>query len=406
MKVDARPHMVRNGEAAVPLRRLELGGQAIKEDFLQNLLDRNPSILPVSKFSESFGPLVSLGREIMGIDNLFVSPTGRLTVVETKLWRNPQATRHVLAQILDYANRLSSLSFEDLEQRCMSANQSAVTESSGVYSRVSSSFPDEVPGESEFIDRVQKGLTNGRFLLMIVGDGIREGLEGVLGALHHQSRLHFTFGLVELKLYEASAEGDLLVLPSMVAHSTEIERAVVTIRGARPDQVDVTVSDDPGQQAPRLTESEFLEGIKDPDTRLFGERVFQWARERGWIEITKRGDSASIRTPYPETTAGLILLRLYKSGRVLTTPPRLRRVLRRIGVGEAEVIEFAQEIDRLIPEIQINLESEQVAGSVSASQLLPHLDELLRLYEKTIERLNAIDDGIESTANSINDDDL
>jgi hypothetical protein len=396
--------MVRNGEAAAPLRRLELGGQAIKEDFLQNLLDRNPSILPVSKFSESFGPLVSLGREIMGIDNLFVSPTGRLTVVETKLWRNPQATREVLAQILDYANRLSSLDVEGLEQRCISANQSALSESRCLFELVRQSFPDQTPNESEFNDRLQKSLSTGRFLLLVVGDGIREGLEGVLDSLHHQSRLHFTFGLVEMKLYRTPPDDALLVVPSVVAHSTEIERAIVTIRGAQPDQVEVSVRSDPGEKAPRLTESEFLESIQDAEVRQFGERLFDWGRQRGWIEITKNGASASIRIPFTATRAGFILLRLFKSGKVYTTPPRLRRVLRRIGIGEQEVVRLARELQQLVPEIQIDEQSEMVARSIPARLLSVHLDEVLEVYDAAIQRFKALDPGVENPEDEIETD--
>src|SRR6056297_3147066 len=109
MRSDAPPYLVSGGKSATPLERIKLGEQDIREAFLQALLDENPAILPVSDFDESFGPVVSLGREIMGIDNLFISPNGRLTLVETKLWRNPQATRHVLVQILDYASRLARL---------------------------------------------------------------------------------------------------------------------------------------------------------------------------------------------------------------------------------------------------------------------------------------------------------
>jgi hypothetical protein len=404
MKGDSRPHLIQDGKPSVRLKRVELGGRTIREDFLQDLLHRNPSILPVSKFDESFGPLVAVGREIMGIDNLFVSPTGRLTVVETKLWRNPQATRHVLAQILDYANRLSSLDIEALEQRCRSANQSAVSESRSLFDLVCQAFPDQAPSESEFTDRLQKSLSTGRFLLLVVGDGIREGLEGVLDSLHHQSRLHFTFGLVEMKLYRTPPDDALLVVPSVVAHSTEIERAVVTIRGAQPDQVEVSVRSDPGEKAPRLTESEFLESIQDAEVRQFGERLFDWGRQRGWIEITKNGASASIRIPFTATRAGFILLRLFKSGKVYTTPPRLRRVLRRIGIGEQEVVRLARELQQLVPEIQIDEQSEMVARSIPARLLSVHLDEVLEVYDAAIQRFKALDPGVENPEDEIETD--
>ena len=74
---------------------------------MQEILFRYPLLLPIKEVDESFCPLISLGREIAGIDNLYISPTGLLTIVETKLWRNPEAHRTVVAQILDYAKKLN-----------------------------------------------------------------------------------------------------------------------------------------------------------------------------------------------------------------------------------------------------------------------------------------------------------
>ncbi len=121
MRTSGTPHMVGGSGSAIALERVKFVDAKMKEGFLQELLHESPALLPVASFDEHFGPLASLGREIMGIDNLFISPAGRLTVVETKLWRNPQATRRVLAQILDYAARLSKLGFEELEATCRRA---------------------------------------------------------------------------------------------------------------------------------------------------------------------------------------------------------------------------------------------------------------------------------------------
>ena len=67
MRSEAAPHLIVNGGPAEPLERIKLGGTEIRETLLQELLYENPGILPVSDFDESFGPIVSLGQEIMGI---------------------------------------------------------------------------------------------------------------------------------------------------------------------------------------------------------------------------------------------------------------------------------------------------------------------------------------------------
>jgi len=43
-----------------------------------------------------------------------MNSSGYLTLVETKLWRNPESRRTVIGQIIDYAKELSRLSYEGL----------------------------------------------------------------------------------------------------------------------------------------------------------------------------------------------------------------------------------------------------------------------------------------------------
>ena len=63
-----------------------------------------------SNQSTGFSPPRTVGREVLTaaglIDVLYVSPAGLVTIVETKLWRNPEARREVVGQILDYAKEL------------------------------------------------------------------------------------------------------------------------------------------------------------------------------------------------------------------------------------------------------------------------------------------------------------
>ena len=391
MKSNCRPYLIGENGNPTALERVPLKGSEISEGFLQGILDRNPALLPVSRFGSGFGPLTSLGREIMNIDNLFITPTGRLTVVETKLWRNPQATRHVLAQMLDYASRLSSLSYEEFEQRCQAANQSALSSSSSLYQLVHDAFPEEVPEEAEFVDQVQRGLKNGRFLLLVVGDGIREGLEQVLDALHQQSRLHFTFGLVELQLYRHPGRDETLAIPQILAHSTEIERAIVTIRGAERDQVNVEVSSGPSERAPKLTEQEFLDSVKDPAARAFLNRLFEWARQHAAIQVTKT--SIVIRARFSPLRKGLILLRVYRSGKVLVTPPKLRMMLQRWEGGDEVVLETAHSLNRLFPAVRITPDANTVASPLEAHEILPEIDRFIEIYSQAIRRIQALDSG-------------
>ena len=60
----------------------------------------------------------------------------------------------------------------------------APLKSKSLYELVRSEFPDSVLSEPEFIDEVQKTLRTGRFMLLIVGDGIRGKIETMVDHLH------------------------------------------------------------------------------------------------------------------------------------------------------------------------------------------------------------------------------
>jgi RecB family endonuclease NucS len=65
-----------------------------------------------------FGPLIPLCRELRTeagpIDVAYIDTRGQLILVETKLWRNNEARRKVIAQVLDYARALKRWTYADL----------------------------------------------------------------------------------------------------------------------------------------------------------------------------------------------------------------------------------------------------------------------------------------------------
>ena len=88
----AKPYLITDEKAdGRQLSLLASREKVFNEEWLQELLYKHPSILPVDSINSSFAPLIALGREIAGIDDLFISPEGLITIVETKLWRNPES---------------------------------------------------------------------------------------------------------------------------------------------------------------------------------------------------------------------------------------------------------------------------------------------------------------------------
>jgi len=103
------------------LEQVPFGQPPFDEKYLQEFLAKYPETLPIGQLDAGFAPAVCIGREIQTgtgkLDNVYVSPSGLITVVETKLWKNPQARREVVAQIIDYAKQMATWDFTELEKR-------------------------------------------------------------------------------------------------------------------------------------------------------------------------------------------------------------------------------------------------------------------------------------------------
>jgi hypothetical protein len=192
---------------------------------------------------------------------------GLLTIVECKLWRNPEARRKVVGQILDYASELSSWDYERL-QRAVGEALGQPGLSLYEYLRQKKLKPGK---EATFIDNVNRNLRRGRFLLLIVGDGIRERVEAISDFLQNYAHLNFSFGLVETTIYQLpQPRGQtLFIQPRVLAKTVEIERAVVRVEE---QGIVVTVpppvkGNGPGRPT-NITEQFFHESLTEIDPEL------------------------------------------------------------------------------------------------------------------------------------------
>jgi hypothetical protein len=234
MAIDAygNPFLIQNGTPH-RLTRILLEGKDYNEDYIRNLVFDHPSCLPIAELDGAYKEAVSICKELRTpagpLDALLVNPDGRLIVIEAKLWRNPQARREVVAQVLDYAKELSRWDYEDL-QRAVSQNTGR--KGNSLYEMVKAANPDLE--ESAFVDAVSRSLREGRFLLLILGDGIREGAGSITSFIEKVGSLEFTFGLVELGLYQNGGEDLIFVQPRILARTEIIRRSIVTVREGRP----------------------------------------------------------------------------------------------------------------------------------------------------------------------------
>jgi hypothetical protein len=236
--------------AARPLDRIDLratgSDDAYDESWLQALLLAHPTLLPLDEIDPSFAPLVPICRELNTpagpVDAVFVNPNGMLTLVECKLWRNPQARREVVGQILDYAKELSHWTYEDLQREV-----SRVLGRSGNVPYELVRQHDPALDEARFVDDVTRNLRTGRVLLLIVGDGIREGVENIVEFMQSHSGLHFTLALTELAIHQL--EGSRRIIQSRIlARTAVINRSVVQLESDQMSISDFTLEEEGDQE--------------------------------------------------------------------------------------------------------------------------------------------------------------
>ena len=224
VRVDADAH--RGPEV---LRRVPLGSNVtsggVDEATLQDLAFRFPQTLPISDIDPAYAGAVPICKELSlpagFADALYCNQLGRLTLSEFKLWRNPQARREVIGQILDYAKDLAGWGYDDLQRQV-----SLATRKSGnvLYDSVRKHHPEVE--EAEFVDNVVRHLRRGEFLLLIVGDGIREDAADIVDFVQRYSGLHFNLAMVEAALYRDSANA-LIVQPRVLARTEIVQRFVI-----------------------------------------------------------------------------------------------------------------------------------------------------------------------------------
>jgi hypothetical protein len=190
----------------------------------------HPDVLPLAEIEGVIEGLISVCREMQTphgfIDNLFITADGQIVIAEAKLWRNPQARREVVAQALDYASCLFRMSYAEFESAALSGQFGARQKPRSLWELV----PDAVRlPEPEFVDAVSRNLKRGRIVVLVVGDGIREGTEQLVEVLQSHAGFRFTFALVELSVFSLPGGQGRLVIPRTLLRTQMVERGVVRI---------------------------------------------------------------------------------------------------------------------------------------------------------------------------------
>jgi hypothetical protein len=188
----------REGKNAQKLDRTSIA----QEDYLQGYIYDNPESLPLYEISEDLRLLI-LAREFPTnsgpVDALGIDQEGRIYVIETKLYKNPDK-RLVLAQVLDYGASLWR-TYED-DDEFIARLESAVGKTFKVTltERIVDFYGTDAETAAAMLQNVRQNLNNGSFRFVVLMDRLADRLKDLITYVNQNSRFDI-FG-VELEFYK------------------------------------------------------------------------------------------------------------------------------------------------------------------------------------------------------------
>ena len=400
--------MIIKDKTAMELERLPFTEKTFNEDQLQELLFAHPALLPITEIEPVFAGPIPVVRELRTgagpVDLFYINSNGFMTIVETKLWRNPEARRQVVAQIIDYAKDMAQWTYQDLVEALQKSDS---TFSGDPLIELACEDDDDFE-EANFIDRVAQNLRLGRFLLMIVGDGIQEGVEQMAKFLQQTPQLGYTLALIEIALFRLNAgqNDPLYVQPRIIARTQEITRAVIEVKEpSRLKDITVTIPDERGKSKGHrksITEADFLEELEKsvtPEVIEFAKSALSEAKDHD-LEIKWGGAGPLFQYVDGETGEYFTFGQLYRHG-TLTSTERLFSKCQKLKLPPEIWRDYFDEVAELIPEgkrrrikyksgretERIGTETSGIKGGPPLEGLAPHKKEWFNAIDKAVERI-------------------
>ena len=208
----------------LPVRSMRTGlfGKTL-EDALQTILQKYPQVIPgkqIDTVNEDAPRFALLRREMpiggWSLDHLYTDQNGVLTLVETKLFQNPESRREVIGQIIEYAaNATDSWASGRARQYAIEFWSQQGREIDDVLQE---RLGQEIDTE-DLWNKVEANLKNGRFRLIIATDELRPEVRRMVEYLNREMQNAEVLGL-ELKCYGEDQQATVLV-PHLVGQTQD-----------------------------------------------------------------------------------------------------------------------------------------------------------------------------------------
>ena len=243
-----------------------------KEDELQELLYKNSDIIfSVPELEINDKEVVIKYREYMTsrgpIDILYITKNADIILVETKLIKNQESTRTVVAQIIDYIKALATENFENiLDKNCK-------------YKEVNKDFVKD----DKFMQLLKKNIVTGNISGIIIGDDIHPNLLELVDSIQSAPHLAFHINLIKLETYINKEQ--IIIFAKNIENTKEIERSVIKISFENGINQPVIESETPAKDGkgtkPILTWEEFINNVEQKYKEIINKFRQEWINTFG-----------------------------------------------------------------------------------------------------------------------------
>ncbi len=271
------PILIKN-EAFSVLKKIDDSSSYYTEDWLQNVIHNNPYTYPIENPLDNELKIISLGREINSgagyIDILLLTSDADIIIVETKLWRNPEKSRTVLAQVIDYAKEISNWGYDDLNDAIITSQRNQKLEKTlSLREIINKEFANQ--DQTDFIDVLIQNLDQSNLKLSIIGDKISPNLLLLSDTIQGSPGMNFTLSLIEMKLFKYNDE--ILLIPDIIGKTREVTRGVVKVKYEKEKpKVDIKYLEAEKKQKSKTDKTTFLSECPDDISPILESCIDEW----------------------------------------------------------------------------------------------------------------------------------
>jgi len=243
-----------------------------KEADLQELLYESPEIIFGITELELEGEEIAVKfREYPTsrgpIDVLYITKNANIVLLETKLIKNPESIRVVVAQIVDYIKALSIDGCDNIQNiNCQDKQLS-----------------NDCLFDDKFIHLLNKNFSTGNICGVIIGDDIHPNLLGLVDSIQSAPHLAFHISLVKIETYKD--DGKLLISARIIENTKEVERSVIKITFESDSNKLIIDAETPAKDGkgakPKLSWEEYINTVDIEYQKIIDKYKQEWIKHFG-----------------------------------------------------------------------------------------------------------------------------